>query len=42
MAISRNGLLCGMNGQQERQWRESNGELLCHPTSNGLEHEERE
>ena len=29
-----------MSGQQELQWTEPNGELLCHPTSKDLEHKE--
>ena len=29
-----------MSGQEELQWTEPNGELLCHPTSKDLEHKE--
>ena len=31
-----------MRGQQELQWTDTNGELLCHPTSKDLEHKEEE
>eukprot|EP00794_Sanderia_malayensis_P020250 gene20250-22233_t len=42
MTTSRNGLVCGMRRQQELQWTEINGELLCHSTLKDLEHGEEE
>ena len=42
MTTSKNGLVCNMNRQQEWQWTEEKGGLLCHPTSKGKQHEEEE
>ena len=40
MTISKNGLVCNMNREQEWQLTEKSGGLMCHPTSKDKEHEE--